>query len=106
MTGRREARVPEVLARLGYLPPIEGNWRERAACRAADPELFFPQVGAPDEVAQTVAAKRLCAACPVRQVCLADAMAWEDPARRVGVFGGLAADERGELFEIRRGEVA
>jgi hypothetical protein len=106
MSARRETRVSEVLAELGYLPPAERNWRERAACRTADPELFFPQVGAPDELAQTAAAKRLCAACPVREVCLADAMAWEDPARRVGVFGGLSADDRGELFEIRREAVA
>jgi WhiB family redox-sensing transcriptional regulator len=106
MSARPENQAPEVLTRLGYLPPSERNWRTRAACRTANPELFFPQVGAPDELAQTAAAKRVCAACPVREVCLADAMAWEDPARRVGVFGGLAADERGELFEIRREEVA
>jgi hypothetical protein len=106
MNARRENQVPEVLTRLGYLAPVERDWRERATCRSADAELFFPQVGAPDEVAQTAAAKRVCAVCPVRDVCLADAMAWEDPARRVGVFGGLSADERGGLFEVRREEVA
>ena len=53
-----------------------GGWRERAACRSVDPELFFPAAEAgPVYAAQVAAAKRVCAGCPVRAACLAEALA-------------------------------
>ena len=66
-------------------------WRLSAACRAADPELFFPvsrAVQAGDEVTQ---AKAICAACPVRQECLAFAVT---TGQRHGIWGGLTEEER------------
>lgn len=49
-------------------------------CRVADPELFFAE--APGDVEQ---AKALCLDCPVREVCLAGALARREPW---GVWGG------------------
>lgn len=61
------------------------SWRERAACRGCDPEMFFPERGA-NTVAQT---KAVCAGCEVRDECLA-----ENLGERVGVWGGLSERER------------
>ena len=110
VTGVRSRRVRELLTNLGFLAPKVRGWREQAACKGTDPEVFYP-VGAGPEVAErVVAAKRVCAGCPVRELCLADVMAWEDPSLRWGVVGGASTGERSELFEVRRhnqnGEVA
>jgi hypothetical protein len=43
------------------------HWREWAACRYSDPELFFPEGDAVKVLAQTVAAKIVCAQYPVRE---------------------------------------
>jgi hypothetical protein len=67
------------------------NWREDAACRDADPELFFPvATTGPAYEAQVRAAKAVCAACPVRQHCLTDALS-RIPC---GIAGGLTERER------------
>jgi WhiB family transcriptional regulator, redox-sensing transcriptional regulator len=53
-----------------------------------DPELFFP---APGEHGKAARAKRICARCPVRAACLADALASRDG---FGIRGGLTPNER------------
>jgi hypothetical protein len=73
------------------------DWRDAAACTRVDPEIFYPVDETPHSPAVAYA-KRVCAGCPVRKVCLADVMAWEDPARRWGVTGGLTAVERAARF--------
>lgn len=67
------------------------DWRQFAACRDEDPDLFFPtaEVG-PVYEAQVAEAKRVCARCPVRARCLVEALE-RIPA---GVAGGLDEDER------------
>jgi WhiB family redox-sensing transcriptional regulator len=71
----------------------EVDWRVRASCArpTIDPELFFPF---PGEHGKAARAKRICARCPVRAVCLADAMASRD---EFGVRGGLTPKERQRL---------
>lgn len=70
------------------------NWRDAAACRDEDPELFFPiGQGAAYEL-QVAEAKAVCAGCPVRARCLQDALDRGEPS---GVFGGLDEDERRAL---------
>lgn len=66
------------------------EWVSRAACRRADPELFFP---APDAVVSgaAAAAKAVCARCPVRAPCLAYALA---TGQQYGVWGGATEGER------------
>jgi WhiB family redox-sensing transcriptional regulator len=63
-----------------------GTWRDRASCRDIDPNLFFPPPG--DRGAK---AKAVCASCPVRRQCLADAL---DRAEPMGIWGGLNTRER------------
>lgn len=67
------------------------DWRASAACRSADPEIFFPTAdGGPVYDAQVAVAKAICAGCPVRVQCLDEALA------RIpyGVAGGLTPEER------------
>jgi WhiB family transcriptional regulator, redox-sensing transcriptional regulator len=90
--------------------PMTG-WRDAAACTRVDPEIFYPVDDRPDALAVRTA-KQVCAGCPVRKVCLADVMAWEDPARRWGITAGLTPAERTARFvrechaATRPGEVA
>ena len=72
-------------------PDWGGDWRDVAVCRETDPELFFPTAprGRVYEE-QVAAAKSVCARCPVRAQCLADALV----GMPVGIAGGLTEAER------------
>ena len=70
-------------------------WRRRAACRDADPLLFFPAAGG-DALLQIAEAKSVCRRCPVRAECLAWATAPES-WQVIGVWGGMSEDERRAL---------
>ena len=67
------------------------DWRERAACRDEDPELFFPLSDKGPGARQADQAKAVCARCPVRARCLEYAL---DNGLGHGVFGGLTETER------------
>ena len=45
---------------------IRTNWRDDAACRHADADLFFPIGTMGPTLRQVDEAKRICRACPVR----------------------------------------
>jgi WhiB family redox-sensing transcriptional regulator len=67
------------------------NWRAAAACRFADPDLFFPVSDDGKGLDQVMAAKAICAGCRVRRQCLAFALR----TRQVhGIWGGLTERER------------
>jgi WhiB family redox-sensing transcriptional regulator len=70
-------------------------WHERAACRGADPDLFFPHRGESSEPA-----KGICDRCEVRSDCLSSALEHSDAQ---GIWGGLS--ERGRRV-LRRTAVA
>ncbi|PZF83088.1 WhiB family transcriptional regulator [Jiangella anatolica] len=78
------------------------SWWEYGLCRGWDADLFC----APDGMspsrkrAQETRAKRICRTCPVRERCLAEAMARDEQA---GVWGGLDTEERRRLERRRRG---
>jgi hypothetical protein len=57
----------------GLLVP-EDQWRSLAACRSADPDLFFPISSSGQSTAQVAEAKAVCAGCRVRRECLAFAL--------------------------------
>lgn len=99
---QRADRLARLLAQLGFSRPVSAGWRRDAACVGRDPELFYPVDEDPRQVARIERAKQVCAGCPVQRVCLADAMACEDPELRWGVVGALSAAERSALFEARR----
>ncbi len=84
MTGR-QPRHPGLAAPARFA----ARWRELAACRGTDLEVFFPGRG---ETAEP--ARRICARCPVRQPCLDYAL-----SNRIahGIWGGLAERDRREL---------
>jgi hypothetical protein len=70
---------------------LRDTWRNRAACRGTDPELWFPasSSGAVYD-RQVTAAKAICSNCPVRAECLSEALV----RIPVGIAGGLTEDER------------
>jgi len=72
----------------------EQNWRLLAACRSADPDLFFPVSASGPSLDQVTRAKAICAGCQVRQQCLAFALA---TGQTHGVWGGLSEQERRAL---------
>jgi WhiB family redox-sensing transcriptional regulator len=73
---------------------VTPSWTRDAACRDADPELFFPVSDLGPGARQVAEAKAVCATCPVREACLAFALA---EGLDAGVFGGLTDAERRKL---------
>ncbi len=70
------------------------DWRIDAACRTADPRIFFP-VGASGPAVETAnEAKAVCETCPVAQECLIFAVTTN---QEYGVWGGLDEEERREV---------
>jgi WhiB family transcriptional regulator, redox-sensing transcriptional regulator len=67
------------------------NWHDQAACRDADPDLFFPAGPTGPALRQVDEAKRICRSCPVEARCLAWAL---DHGVTDGVWGGTTEDER------------
>jgi hypothetical protein len=63
-------------------------WHAHAACRGSDVDWIEP---APEDVARC---RAICAGCPVRARCLADALAAGEPW---GLWGGLDPDERAAI---------
>ncbi len=75
------------------------DWRDDAACRDEDPELFFPIGTTGIALEQVNAAKRVCARCAVQEDCLEFALASNQDA---GIWGGLTEDERRTLKRSRQ----
>jgi WhiB family transcriptional regulator, redox-sensing transcriptional regulator len=74
----------------------QADWWSHAACRTADPELFFPISAVGPATAEIATAKAVCARCGVRRECLTFALA----TRQVhGVWGGTSPEERQVLRE-------
>jgi WhiB family redox-sensing transcriptional regulator len=71
--------------------PFAFDWRLAAACRHADPELFFPESSTRSSVGQVAQAKAVCAGCGVRRECLHFAFATRQSH---GVWGGTTEEER------------
>lgn len=64
------------------------SWQLQAACRGVPTEVFYPERST--QVASPLA---VCASCPVRAHCLAEALDREE----MGVWGGMTADDRRKL---------
>lgn len=87
---------PRALALLG-----DGeDWRSMAACRSADPELFFPLTDIGPGQEQAARAKAVCAGCPVRRQCLSFALLTQ---QRHGVWGGTTEQERRVTIHLPAG---
>ncbi|MER7977757.1 WhiB family transcriptional regulator [Streptomyces sp. NPDC095817] len=70
------------------------NWRESAACRTEDPELFFPLGEDGLSRGQIEQARAVCHRCPVLSACASWALL---NAEYDGVWGGTTAAERRAL---------
>jgi WhiB family redox-sensing transcriptional regulator len=68
-----------------------GQWRRAAACRSADPDLFFPISDSGPALEQAAKAKAICATCRVRRECLAFALR---TGQVYGIWGGATEHER------------
>jgi WhiB family transcriptional regulator, redox-sensing transcriptional regulator len=66
------------------------DWMSQGACRAEDPELFFPIAATGPASRQIRAAKAVCGRCAVRAPCLAYAL----ETRPDGIWGGTTTEER------------
>ena len=70
------------------------DWRNHAACRDVDPELFFPIGNTGPALLQIDEAKQVCQRCKVTEACLQWAL---ESGQDSGVWGGLSEDERRAL---------
>ena len=75
------------------------GWRRLAACRDADPELFFPVSASGPSMDQITQAKAICADCPVRRQCLVFALSTR---QKHGIWGGMTEQERRPRAEETR----
>jgi WhiB family transcriptional regulator, redox-sensing transcriptional regulator len=69
-------------------------WRQRAACRGVDPDIFYP---VSEEEAEE--ARAICRSCPVVETCLEWALTNRE---RDGVWGGATERERRRMIRQRR----
>jgi WhiB family transcriptional regulator, redox-sensing transcriptional regulator len=67
------------------------DWWQSAACRTADPDMFFPVSLSGSGQEEAARAKEVCASCPVRRQCLQFALATRQAH---GVWGGTTEEER------------
>lgn len=71
-------------------PDQDGHWRQLAACRRADPELFFPVSASGPSLDQGAQAKAICAGCRVKRQCLVYALCTR---QEHGVWAGMSEQE-------------
>ena len=65
-------------------------WWEDALCAQVDPDLFYPEKGG-----SNTAARKVCSRCPVRTLCLQEALSgdWGD----FGLWAGTSPQERRKM---------
>ena len=70
----------------------ERGWQDEANCLGVDANLFYPERG---DHAAVMAAKAICAGCPVTAQCLEESAGEKD-----GIFGGMSGRQRREYFKV------
>lgn len=83
---------------LAHLPADDytaDNWRDYAACKGVDPDLFHPPRGGDHQ-----RALRVCRACPVADHCLEYALS-VNPRDDQGIWGGTSQEQRKRLRKSR-----
>lgn len=94
MTDKPEGLIIDGIYRHLFVPL---GWAADAACRDADPEVFFIKRGDSGEDA-----KAYCERCDVREACLAFALS---SGERHGIWGGMTTKQR-RVEGLRRQQVA
>ncbi len=72
------------------------TWRNQAACRGIDPNIFYPD---PEDDTEAEPAKAVCEMCSVREACLEYALGVRE---KDGVWGGATERERRRIIRQRR----
>ena len=72
------------------------DWTDEGICRQVSPDLWFPDLG---DSGAAKEAKKVCAGCPVRLICLETAL---QRGERFGVWGGKTERERRAIEAQRR----
>lgn len=76
----------------------KADWRDSAACRAEDPEDFFPIGATPAAKAIERHAKAVCWRCPSLEACGRWALETRQP---FGIWGGMTEAERAKILRRR-----
>ncbi len=77
-----------------YVIEPDDDWRDNAACRDTNPDLFFPVGTTGPAIEQIEQAKKVCNECPAQTACLEFALATNQDS---GVWGGTSEEERRKL---------
>lgn len=72
----------------------DDDWRDVAACRDTDPDLFFPVGTTGPAIEQIESAKAVCDACDAKSPCLEFALITNQDS---GVWGGTSEEERRQI---------
>ena len=72
----------------------DDEWRDHAACRDTNPDLFFPVGTTGPAIEQIDQAKAVCRECPSQSPCLEFALMTNQDS---GVWGGTSEEERRKL---------
>jgi WhiB family redox-sensing transcriptional regulator len=70
------------------------DWRDDAACRDTDPDLFFPVGTTGPAIEQIANAKAVCQVCDAQSACLEYALVTNQDS---GIWGGTSEEERRAL---------
>lgn len=76
--------------------PETDDWRDRAACRGTNPDIFYPSDSSPEGAEM---ARRICDSCTVREPCLAYALATNQTD---GIWAGTSDRQRRRIRSQRR----
>ena len=79
-------------------PPV-GDWADDAGCKGHTATMFPRYRGGSQDRGEYVAAKQLCATCPVTDQCLEHAIRHRE---REGVWGGTTPTDRLRIIRRRR----
>ncbi len=82
------------LTSVDALAATSDDWRDLAACRDTDPDLFFPVGTTGPAIEQIENAKAVCAQCEVRESCLEFALTTNQDS---GIWGGTSEEERRKI---------
>lgn len=73
-------------------------WRDQAACRHADADMFFSVGSSEASVDHIKSAQAVCRRCPVQDACLRFAL---ETNQEAGVWGGKDENERRGMRRLR-----
>ena len=79
-----ESLLDNLIAAASERTPEDQDWRDRAACKGADPGIFFPERGG-----SLAEARSYCQRCPVAEECRTVGL-----GEHYGVWGGLSERQR------------